>query len=335
MVKLPYKYNALRSYLILIGLIAFSSTPLWIIRGIPFLILGIIIRWWAKGYLRQNKKLTASGPYSLVRHPFYFGNLLVDLGIVVMSGFVPLMILFPFLWFSVYILQMKREEKVLVGIFGHAYREYQRHVPMIIPYRIPDRIPDSIKGEINFSWKNNIPREEIHRTFRLMMYPFVFFLSYLVRIDGIKAFFLGRGILICSIIISLWVMSHETRESLSHGKRLLPYPLSNITALLLIMILIISFFIRFGEVELDPVIWPVGLGLICISFLSKNAILSEWAVAIGVCILSELLWLSFLVSPIYLAAFLDDLPLGRSKKILTFFIIIGIGLALIKELYIL
>jgi len=329
MIKPPYKYNALRSYLILIGLIALSSTPIWIIRGLPFLILGIIIRIWAKGYLRQNKKLTTSGPYSLVRHPFYFGNLFVDFGIVVMSGFIPLMILFPFLWFSVYILQMKREEKLLLEIFGDAYKEYQKRVPMIIPYKIPK----TLEGEVSFSWKNNIPSEEIHRTFRLIMYPFIFFLSYLVKIYGIKAFFLNKGLLICSIIVSLWIMSYETRKSLSQGKRLLPYPLSNITALLLILILLSSFFIRFGEVELDPVIWPIGLGLICISIIFKNTLFSEWTAAVGVCVLSELLWLSFLVSSIYLAMLLDDLPpLCRSKKTLFFFITIGICLALIKEI---
>ena len=315
--------------MIIIGLLAFSSGPLWILIGTPILILGIIIRIWAKGYVRQNKKLTTSGPYSLVRHPFYFGSLFVDLGIVLMSGFIPLMVLFPFLWFSVYVSKIKKEEKGLVRIFGDDYREYQRRVPMIIPYRIPS----TLKGEVSFSWKNNIPQQEIHRIFRFIRYPFIFFLSYLVRIDGIKAFFLTKGILILSIIISFSIISYEVRMSLYHKKRLLPY-FYKLTGLLLPLILLSSFFIRFGELELDPVIWPVGLGLICISFLSKNAILSEWAVAIGVCILSELLWLSFLISPIYLAAFLDDLPLGRSKKILTFFIIIGIGLALIKELYI-
>jgi len=180
-VKVPYKRSGLRTYFLMIGILSLSSTPFFILLSIPFFLTGIAIRIWAKGCLHQMREITMSGPYRFVRHPFYLGNFFLDLGICIMSGYIPLILTAPILWLLVYIPKMKEEEEKMIMSFGDRYRDYQSSVPMWIPYKRP------ISGNGDFSWKNpNILYTEIPRTFRFVSYPLIFYGVYLFRSFGIK-----------------------------------------------------------------------------------------------------------------------------------------------------
>jgi len=61
------------------------------LRGVPFLILGLAVRFWASGYIGIEGRVReigatrrlVSGPYRLLRHPLYIGNSLLVVGMLV------------------------------------------------------------------------------------------------------------------------------------------------------------------------------------------------------------------------------------------------------------
>jgi hypothetical protein len=98
-----------------IGVLAFGVV-FWLARptfgscllGVPFLIAGLAVRFWASGYIGIEgrareigaRQRLVSGPYRLLRHPLYIGNSLLVagmlvalrpalwLGAVVLAGFI-------------------------------------------------------------------------------------------------------------------------------------------------------------------------------------------------------------------------------------------------------
>ncbi len=328
--RLPYKRSGLRTYLILIGIIANSCTPVWIIIGLPFFISGIFIRLWAKGCLHQNREVTILGPYRFVRHPFYFGNLLLDFGIVLMSGFIPLIIAFPFLWFSIYIPTMKKEESTMIKLFGNAYKKYQNNIPMIIPYKKSI----FIKNDTGFSWDNpNIYRTEIPRTIRFLCYPFIFSLLYLIRNQGIYAINSTNIFITGALIISLYIVSWQIKNHFAYSKNALPFSMSiDKRFLILTGIIIFGFLFHWAELEYDNIIWPLGIFMLGASFFIKNPIKSEWIIAAGLCVLFELIWLAISISPIYLGLLLDrKTPPHNKRHIKLILLALGLLLAISKE----
>jgi protein-S-isoprenylcysteine O-methyltransferase Ste14 len=77
-------------------------------------------------------ELTASGIYAQVRHPLYFGLLLIFLGYFLVSGTVGSLIhlacLIGYLPIGIYF-----EEKNLIATFGDQYKNYQKEVPAFFP----------------------------------------------------------------------------------------------------------------------------------------------------------------------------------------------------------
>jgi hypothetical protein len=81
-----------------IGVLAFGVV-FWLARptfgscllGVPFLILGLAVRFWASGYIGiegRAREIGASsrivtGPYRVLRHPLYIGNSLLVAGMLV------------------------------------------------------------------------------------------------------------------------------------------------------------------------------------------------------------------------------------------------------------
>ncbi|MCF8246883.1 MAG: isoprenylcysteine carboxylmethyltransferase family protein [Saprospiraceae bacterium] len=83
----------------------------------------------------QHNKLIIRGLNGRVRHPLYFGTLLVVIGILLIF---PTDAMFAFALIStIYLVIGSRlEEEKLVTEFGEAYRRYQRDVPMLLPFRV-------------------------------------------------------------------------------------------------------------------------------------------------------------------------------------------------------
>ncbi len=78
-------------------------------------------------------KLITRGPYSLIRHPIYLGEILFAFSIPMIAnslyGFVIMLVIIPILLYRISI-----EEKVLVSKFGQEYIEYAHKTKKIIPY---------------------------------------------------------------------------------------------------------------------------------------------------------------------------------------------------------
>jgi protein-S-isoprenylcysteine O-methyltransferase Ste14 len=67
---------------LLVFLLTFVAHPspsfLWL--GVGFSTAGMLVRLWASGFVMKNEVLATSGPYGLVRHPLYVGNILIAVG---------------------------------------------------------------------------------------------------------------------------------------------------------------------------------------------------------------------------------------------------------------
>jgi hypothetical protein len=176
----PWNRGGIRRYLIVLGLVAGQPGPTTILAGVPLLLLGIVIHLWAKGCLHQNGEVTTSGPYRYVRHPFYLGNLIIDVSTVIMSGSLLLACVFHLWWVVVYLRVMRREEATMVSLFGEEYRAYARRVPLLFPTARP------LAAVPGFSWRNpNILQAEVPRALRFLSYPFLFALAYEWRAGGL------------------------------------------------------------------------------------------------------------------------------------------------------
>lgn len=81
----------------------------------------------------KNQRLTAAGPYALVRNPLYVGSLIAVFGVGLCTGSATVTVL---LWVCValyYDRTVRREEGFLVQQFGAPYRDYLAQVPRWIP----------------------------------------------------------------------------------------------------------------------------------------------------------------------------------------------------------
>jgi hypothetical protein len=124
----------------------------WI--GVAVFAVGEAIRWWAAGTIRKDQGITEEGPYALVRHPLYFGSLLVAVGYCAMTNrweawaiVLPLFIAFH--WAAIL-----HEEERLHREFGAAYGEYSAQVPRLIPRTNP------AARQGRFTWKQALANRE-------------------------------------------------------------------------------------------------------------------------------------------------------------------------------
>lgn len=124
-----------------------NAAPMSTVPLVTLLIIEVtcgLIYWWAAPIARkasltlafshdQPKELIKSGPYRLVRHPFYFSYLLnyFSIAILVRGPWTLLMAVFMTV---IYGSAARHEErKFLSGPLGEAYREYQKTTGMFFP----------------------------------------------------------------------------------------------------------------------------------------------------------------------------------------------------------
>jgi len=80
-----------------------------------------------------EKKLVKTGLYGYVRHPLYFGVILMLLGAVLFLPNVP-MLLFVMVSLVYLPIGVTLEERKLVAEFGAQYQTYQQEVKMLFPF---------------------------------------------------------------------------------------------------------------------------------------------------------------------------------------------------------
>ncbi len=81
---------------------------------------------------KTEQKLVTSGPYSRVRHPLYSAHNLNNLGMILLTANIPL-IIFAILGVPLTYLRMKDEERMMVEQFGSEYEEYKKKTGRIFP----------------------------------------------------------------------------------------------------------------------------------------------------------------------------------------------------------
>jgi protein-S-isoprenylcysteine O-methyltransferase Ste14 len=152
-----FRYRSYTPIPFLVAMVVFAEpTVLSLICGGVLVLAGEGLRFWGVSIVGAETRTTGSvggtylvttGPYAFVRNPLYAGNMMIYLGVGVMS-----MALFPWLhlaaagWFYLqYALIVSREEEYLRETFGKAYAVYcsavPRFFPRLSPYRTASAAP--------------------------------------------------------------------------------------------------------------------------------------------------------------------------------------------------
>lgn len=70
--------------------------------------------------------------YTIIRHPIYFGSIMIYLAFVILSFSVIALVIFIVIFIFYYYL-CRYEEKLLIEKLGSEYCDYMKKVPMLIP----------------------------------------------------------------------------------------------------------------------------------------------------------------------------------------------------------
>ena len=87
---------------------------------------GCLLHVLVKGQLIRNVTLCTEGAYSIVRHPYYLANYLVDVSLCLLSGNVYLVLLYPFLFYWAYGPTFAEEEALLASMHPRGLRNLPR-----------------------------------------------------------------------------------------------------------------------------------------------------------------------------------------------------------------
>jgi len=135
-----FKYRSYSPLPFLLLMVYFQvATVSSMIIGFLIALIGEFFRLWGVSHAGSETRTTdgvggtflvVSGAFAYVRNPLYLGNMLMYLGIGIMS-----MALFPYLvfFFWQYNVIIKEEEGFLRSKYGKSYEDYCASVPKLIP----------------------------------------------------------------------------------------------------------------------------------------------------------------------------------------------------------
>ncbi len=140
-----FKYRSYTPIPFLLVMIFFQRATIEsMLIGFAMILIGESFRLWGVAYAGSETRTTGevggtylvvSGAFAYVRNPLYLGNILIYLGVGVMS-----MALFPYLqiaafifFYAQYHFIIAEEEEYLTKTFKEQYEEYKRNVPKLIP----------------------------------------------------------------------------------------------------------------------------------------------------------------------------------------------------------
>lgn len=117
----------------LLCVVGAPTTPPVFAVAAGLVMLGILIRLWASGHIKKDQELAQDGPYALVRHPLYVGNLILLAGFCLASGqwwSYPAAI--AVVW-GFYPPAIRREDAKLERLFPERWRQWARSTHALIP----------------------------------------------------------------------------------------------------------------------------------------------------------------------------------------------------------
>ena len=130
-------HEASRQVLAIVLMLWFSITAmpaeLSLALGTPFIVAGAALRLFASGFITKNRELATDGPYAIVRHPLYTGNIAIVSGFAIASGqWWTVVIALAFFWFY-YPTAIEYEDRKLHNLFGDRWLEWAGDVPALMP----------------------------------------------------------------------------------------------------------------------------------------------------------------------------------------------------------
>ena len=185
----------LRWWLIVAGIVTVHFNPLRYLIGTVLVLLGALLHFVSKGYLRQSrsfiretKSLTNGGPYRFTRNPFYLANLIAEVGLLAIIGRLEIAAAYLVAWAWVYRGTIMEEEAKLANLVGDEYLRYCHRVPRLVPLPWKFLSRAEVSGP-PFSWSNpNIMGgAELERALRLLSYPLLLHTAAAVRGQGTAA----------------------------------------------------------------------------------------------------------------------------------------------------
>lgn len=120
---------------VLILLYALTAKPFLVLTAValPVALAGTILRLYASGFIVKNRELATNGPYALVRHPLYTGNILIIIGFSIANAnwwAVPIAALFFWLYYPTAI---EYEDRKLKRLFQQQWVEWAGRTPALVP----------------------------------------------------------------------------------------------------------------------------------------------------------------------------------------------------------
>ena len=125
------------------GLEVGPFTPWAALVGVILVLISMVGRHWAIRTLglyhsihieiRENHELIQSGPYRVVRNPYYLSNVIEAIGIPLVACAWLAMAISIFLYMPLLILRLVLEERALAEKFKDSFTHYKRQAPRILP----------------------------------------------------------------------------------------------------------------------------------------------------------------------------------------------------------
>ncbi len=114
------------------GLLYYAKTNwFWIAFGVSM--FGEFIQLWCFASLDKKGTLAFNGLYKYVRNPMYLGRFFIVLGYLLLLELWYVGPILAVLYYFYMYNRVRREEKVLVEIFGEPYEAYRRKVNRFLP----------------------------------------------------------------------------------------------------------------------------------------------------------------------------------------------------------
>jgi len=148
-----------------------NATSVSFVAGAIVVLLGTAARVYASGYILKNHELATSGPYALVRHPLYTGNILIIIGFSICSAtWWTALVALGFFWFY-YPTAIEYEDRKLRRLFGERWGSWAADVPALLP-----RIA-GMQGVADGAW--SLKKSSKENGEPLIVLYIVFWLAYL------------------------------------------------------------------------------------------------------------------------------------------------------------
>ncbi len=123
--------------------------------GVVLILTGVAFRLWSSGFIVKNDRLATGGPYSLVRHPLYTGNILLLAGFAIVASQLWAALVLAVFLAIFYPAAIDYEDHKLEGLFGDDWRRWAATTPALLPRRLRTSGSGSGQWSIETSMKRN------------------------------------------------------------------------------------------------------------------------------------------------------------------------------------